>query len=268
MSLGIDRNEINELVFLGQGTPRAATINESSSIFKKEWAENYAKYDLAQANKLLDEVGLDKKGSDGIRLRPDGKPMAFSLEYLPQEGPKKEVCELVVKHWAQLAIKVDAHARDRAFLLTRLNAGQHDASGWQVDRCLERAAWSYGWGQKLGPGGNSAITYARAWIDWFNSEGKTGVEPPKDAKDLFDAWANWQKTAIGTPEFKESGTKLYDLIAKNLYVIGVIGQAPSPIIVKNNVENVFKPDSKNRIWWGPANWFWVYHAAEQWFLKS
>jgi peptide/nickel transport system substrate-binding protein len=30
-SLGIDRNEINELVFLGQATPRQATINESAS---------------------------------------------------------------------------------------------------------------------------------------------------------------------------------------------------------------------------------------------
>jgi peptide/nickel transport system substrate-binding protein len=34
LSLSIDRNEINELVFLGQGTPRQSTINEDASFFK------------------------------------------------------------------------------------------------------------------------------------------------------------------------------------------------------------------------------------------
>src|SRR5262249_32819621 len=96
LSMGINREEINELVFLGQGTVRQATINESASFFKQEWAKSYAQYDLKAANALLDQLGLERRGSDGIRLRPDGKPMVFQLEYLPQEGPKKETCELVV----------------------------------------------------------------------------------------------------------------------------------------------------------------------------
>ena len=98
ISLAINRNEINELVFLGQGTPRAGDDQQLRSFFNKKWADAYAKFDLAQANKLLDAVGLDKKGADGFRLRPDGKPMAFQIEYLPDEGPKKETFELVVKH--------------------------------------------------------------------------------------------------------------------------------------------------------------------------
>jgi peptide/nickel transport system substrate-binding protein len=77
-SLAINRTEINELAFLGQGTPRAATVNESASFFNKAWADAYIQFDAAAAGKLLDAVGLDKKGSDGIRLRPDGKPMAFT----------------------------------------------------------------------------------------------------------------------------------------------------------------------------------------------
>ena len=71
--------------------------------------------------------------------------MSFQLEYLPQEGPKKETMELVVKHWAKVGLQVEAAARERAFLLTRLNAGQHDASGWHViDQQVERAAYAYG----------------------------------------------------------------------------------------------------------------------------
>src|SRR5207248_8445746 len=37
MSVGINRGEINELIFLGQAAPRQATINESASFYKKEW---------------------------------------------------------------------------------------------------------------------------------------------------------------------------------------------------------------------------------------
>ncbi|HEY9076071.1 MAG TPA: ABC transporter substrate-binding protein [Anaerolineaceae bacterium] len=268
LSLGIDRNEINELVFLGQGVPRQATINESASFFKKEWAEAYAKYDVEQANKLLDAVGLDKKGADGIRLRPDGKPMQFQLEYLPNEGPKKETIELVVKHWAKLGLKVDAQGRDRNFLLTRLNASDHDMSGWHVDRQLERAAWAYGSTQKLGPGGDSAITWAKPWRDWFISGGKSGQEPPQEAKDLFAAFGAWQQQPMGTPEYTAAGIKVYDLIAKNLWVIGVVGHSPQPTVVKNNLENVLPAGTNRKIWWGAANWFWLSTSPEQWFFKS
>jgi peptide/nickel transport system substrate-binding protein len=268
LSLAINRDEINELVFLGQGTPRQATINESASFFKKEWAEHFAKFDLDQANKLLDAVGLDKKGADGVRLRPDGKPMQFLLEYLPHEGPKKQTLELVVKHWAKVGLKAEAAERERAFLLTRLNASQHDISGWHVDRQLERASYTYGSTQKLGPGGDSAITWGKPWRDWFISGGKSGQEPPQEAKDLFDAYAKWQETVLGTPEFAAAAVKVHDLIAKNLWVIGIIGQGPQPVVVKNALENVFLKDDKTRLWWGAANWFWLSHAAEQWFFKS
>jgi peptide/nickel transport system substrate-binding protein len=268
LSLGIDRGEINELVFLGQATPRQATINESASIYKKEWGEAFAKFDLAQANKLLDEVGLDKKGAEGVRLRPDGQPIAFQLEYLPQEGPKKEVCELVVKHWSRLGLKVDAAARERGFLLQRLNSGQHDASAWHVDRQLERAAYAYGAsGSKLGPGGNSAITYARAWVDWFASGGKLGSEPPEDAKQLRNAFNAWQQTTMGTPEYVQAGTAVHELIAKTLWVIGIVAASPQPVIVKNDIENVFAPNTE-KIWWGAANWFWKPHRQDQWFLTT
>jgi peptide/nickel transport system substrate-binding protein len=268
LSVGINRGEINELVFLGQGTPRQATVNESASFYKKEWGEHFAQYDEKLANKLLDEVGLDKKGSDGIRLRSDGKPMAFQLEYLPHEGPKKEVCELVVKHWSKLGLKVEAAGRERSFLITRLDAGQQDVSGWHVDRELERAAYTYGSsGSKLGPGGGSAIQYAKAWRDWFNSGGKTGVEPPQDAKMLQAAFEKWQTTTMGTPEYTKAAVDVHELIKETLYVIGVVGQGPQPIIVKNNLENVIDPNVK-RQWWGAANWFWRPTRSEQWFFTS
>jgi len=267
LSLGIDRTEINEIVFLGQGTIRQATINETASFFKQEWADHYTAFDLEQANGLLDELGLNQRDANGLRLRPDGQPLAFQLEYLPQEGPKTEVCELVVRHWAELGIQVDSAARERNFLLERIDAGEQDATGWHVDRQLERAAWTYRASSKISPGGDSIIRYATAWRTWFASGGASGVEPPAEAQEMAAAFDAWQRTELGTPEFTEAGILVHDLVAQALYVIGVIGQAPQPVIVKNNVENVFT-GSEERIWWGAANWFWHTHHPEQWFLTS
>lgn len=267
LSVAINRQEINDLVFLGQATPRQATINESASFFKKEWADNFAQFDATLAAKLLDEVGLDKKDADGWRMRPDGKRLEFTVEYLPQEGPKKQTMELVVKQWAKVGLKVEAAERERAFLITRLNASDHDCSAWHVDRQLERASYAYGSTQKLGPGGDSAITWAKPWRDWFISGGKSGSEPPQEAKDLFDAYGAWQQTSMGTPEYKAAGIKVHDLIAKNLWVIGTVGQGPQPVVIKNTIENVF-PAGKTRVWWGAAEWFWLPNAPEQWFIKS
>jgi len=272
MSTAINRDEINELVFLGLGTPRQATIHHTASFFQERWAEHYARFDPDLANKLLDEMGLDQRGPDGIRLRPDGKPLSFMLEYIPQEGPKKEVCELVVQHWAAVGVKAEPFAREKNYLWERQAAQEQDCTGWMVDRQLERASWVEGWvGSKLGPGGSSGVTYAKQWKDWLQSGGKSGVEPPAKAKELVAAFDEWQLYPMGTPEYTEAAIKTHDLIAECLYIIGVIGEGPTPVVVSNNLENVFPDEVRSgekKFWWGASEWFLLPTHAEQWFLKD
>ncbi|MDP1966811.1 MAG: ABC transporter substrate-binding protein, partial [Reyranella sp.] len=58
---------------------------ERSELFKPEYATKWAKYDPKLANKLLDEVGLAKRGPDGIRLLPSGKPATIVIEHASEE---------------------------------------------------------------------------------------------------------------------------------------------------------------------------------------
>ena len=51
-----------------------------SELFKPEYASKWAKYDLKAANKLLDEVGLNKKNAQGYRLLPDAWGRGFATE--------------------------------------------------------------------------------------------------------------------------------------------------------------------------------------------
>jgi peptide/nickel transport system substrate-binding protein len=206
---------------------------------------------------MLDSLGLQRRNAEGVRLLPDGREFSFRLEYLANEGPKKETFELVSKHLRDnLGIKCEALSRDRGYVITQVESMNHDASGWHVDRVLERSAWNVGWDGKIGVGGNSVLTYGHGWRNWINSDGKSGTEPPQNIKDIYNAYQNWSNQPFGSPEYRAAGKQVFDLVAKETLVIGVIGQAPNPFLVKNNLKNVFAPQDRNKKFlWGAANWF-------------
>jgi hypothetical protein len=73
---------------------------------------------------------------------------------------------------------------------------------------------------------------------------------------------------MGTPEYAQAAIDVHEQIKATMYVIGVIGQGPQGIVVKNNLENVFKTGDSQKFWWGAANWYWHTTHGEQWFFKS
>ena len=71
LSLAINRHEINMAVFYGLGKESADTVLPESPLYqagisRKAWIA----HDPDQANALLDEIGLDQRDNDGIRLLP------------------------------------------------------------------------------------------------------------------------------------------------------------------------------------------------------
>ncbi len=59
LSHAIDRDEINKKVYFGLATPRAHTVPPYSEYFRPEFGTAYTKYDVAAANRLLDEGLVD-----------------------------------------------------------------------------------------------------------------------------------------------------------------------------------------------------------------
>src|SRR3954465_9692403 len=86
LSLAVDREELSEAVYDGMAKPSANTIMPRSALFKPEYATKWSRHDLNAANKLLGEVGLDKKGSDGIRLLPNGQPALIVVEHTSEKA--------------------------------------------------------------------------------------------------------------------------------------------------------------------------------------
>ena len=72
MSLAINREEVNDIVYFGQGVPRQLTVVPSSQYFEPEFAAAWAEFDPARAGELFAEMGLVDRDGDGTRERLDG----------------------------------------------------------------------------------------------------------------------------------------------------------------------------------------------------
>src|SRR5699024_54835 len=80
LSHAIDRQEIIDLVYNGQGEPWQAGPLKPSPLFPEQLATQYLESDVNHANQHLDEARYAENDSDGIRLGPDGKPIIITLD--------------------------------------------------------------------------------------------------------------------------------------------------------------------------------------------
>ena len=112
MSLAINRDEINEVVFFGMATPRQAAMNPENAFYKDEWATRFAEYDPERAKQLLDEMGLEYDQDGKFRLRPDGKALELRFNAPAEWQSVVDINELVVEYWQDVGVKVDWRATD------------------------------------------------------------------------------------------------------------------------------------------------------------
>ena len=256
LSLAIDRDQINQLLFFGRGTPRQMTVIPESKTFKPEYERAWSAFDLKQANQLLDDMGLKWNADKTIRLRPDGKPMAITFDYYDAEGPKTPVLELVTEFWRKIGVDVSAKAITRTLLTPRVQTNEEAMSLWHGDASTDvllpvDRKWSTG---KFGDEG----TIAPLWNQWFETGGKVGEEPPDWYKEALTTWQKYSETL--DPAL---AAKLLQSQADNVWSIGTVGMAPWPFIVRNTLRNV--PESGIHTWDGLFQY--PYHAPTFFFAQ-
>ncbi len=258
LSIAIDREAINELVFLGMGRPRQASVVSMSPYFDPEWEKAYAEYNPDEANRILDKLDL-KKGSDGLRMRPDGKPLELTIEYASGVfGPWEDVLNMVRDYWKNIGIKVALKPQERALYNTRCNANEIQIGVWDMrrvcfllinpDRLLGTAYGDSPW--------------APLWGMWYLTKGQSGEEPPAEVKRIFELWDKVKGTMTEAERNKLLG-EITRIHRENIWMIGTVGENPQIFIVKNNFRNV----PEGLIWddalQSPANGY-----PEQFFIKQ
>ena len=121
LSIAINREEMNQIIYFGQGTPSQMTAHPSSAMYDKQFASAYADYDPARANFLLDALGLIDTDGDGLRDYEDGEPLTITLEFVDWETPKGISLELVSIYWREVGIDLRLKLVDSSLQLSLIH---------------------------------------------------------------------------------------------------------------------------------------------------
>jgi peptide/nickel transport system substrate-binding protein len=223
LSLGIDRDQINEAFFLGTSKPSATMAADNSKYFPgAEWRLKWATHDPATANSLLDHMGLTGRDGNGYRLRPDGKGrIRLDYQSVKSFNDFPAIGELIKRQWEQIGIDLSVTTVEPNLLVQRTLSNELMLSGHQVgtddpflrpDTLLPTVTNNYP--------GMIGIPYAK----WFASGGTDGVEPPAAVRQLKDAMTLYGKGLVASEaERVHMGQELFKLHADQVWSIGVVG---------------------------------------------
>lgn len=261
MSLAMNREEIKEIVYLGQGeAQQEMPVDPSTADFiSDEVLYQFTQYDPDAANALLDDMGLTERDADGFRLRFDGEPFVILLQFAPQGGPIY-THELVKTYWEAVGVRVQAKEVSSDLYRSTSSANEHDLATWRGASgatAINDVVMFPPFGDYL------QIRTGVQWAEWHDSDGAEGIEPPEDIKKLWDLAAEWKTYPLGSAENSRVGAEIMQIHADNLLSIGVIGAVPSPVYVNNRVGNAIEFTVKS------YNYYWAYaFRPTQWFIKE
>ncbi|MFQ5401205.1 MAG: ABC transporter substrate-binding protein [Anaerolineae bacterium] len=238
MSVAINRDEIVELVYLGQAEPIQATPADPNTVnfVTEEHKTAFIEYDPDRANALLDEMGLVDVDGDGFRDRFDGSALALDLQFANQGGPVA-THELVKDYWEAVGISTVLKEVTSDEYRERANANQADVLTWKYDGTagaiivMNTEMLLPPFGEPFNPG----IAYG--WAEWVDTNGASGIEPPADALELYDIVAQFLQHPLGSPESDALGKQIVDIHVNNLWKIGIAGNLKTPIIHTNRLHN-------------------------------
>ena len=258
LSLAIDRDEINKLVYFVRGTPSQATVIPQASYYEEEFATAYLEYDLNRAKALLDEMGLAWDKNKEYRIGPDDKRLGWTLEYFEWKESWTDVLELIKEYWKGLGIDLSLKSHSNTLQSERAQGNEMAMSVWTAEnvsdlffpqRPVYWVPMSIGW----------ALTWAPEWARWFLTNGEKGEEPPQEMKDIYASWELMKRTTSKEEEIK-AAKNILSLHAENLWLIGTVGLTPWPVVARNNLRNL--PDPEELVFSWDYLMLYPWHASQ------
>ncbi|MCH9051602.1 MAG: ABC transporter substrate-binding protein [Proteobacteria bacterium] len=259
LSLAVNREEINQVMYFGLAITGNNSVLPQSPLYRPEYRDSWAQYDLKRANALLDEMGLTKKNSDGIRLLPNGQPMDLIVETASQSSEQADLLELVRDSWRKVGIKMFTKPSQREVFRNRVMAGETLVSIWSgLDNGLANPSMDPA---ELAPSNQYQLQWPK-WGRYYETGGKAGIEPDlpavKELVELHRAWLG----AASAKQREGIWRRMLKIHAQEVFTIGLIGGVPQPVVVSNKLKNV---PEKGIYSWSPTAYFGVYKPDCFWF---
>jgi peptide/nickel transport system substrate-binding protein len=239
LSMGIDRDQLNETFWLGVGSP--GSVAPSPDVPQspgEEWRTKWATLDVDQANELLDKIGLTEKDGEGYRMRSDGQGR-LRLEIFAISGafvPFPRIAQSIATQWQQIGIQLDVTELERSLGFTRMRNNEHQLFMWANDG----SELIYAFPRHALPIDPAEAMMGPLIARWYVTGGEEGVAPPDEnmlkAIELFDNAGGQQ-----TEESNTTAQEIWKILVDNVFSIGTVGVSPAVMgirIVKNTMGNI------------------------------
>ncbi|MEU6714403.1 ABC transporter substrate-binding protein [Nonomuraea sp. NPDC046802] len=238
LSYAINRREIIDGVYAGQGEPWQAAPSKNNAVYDQEFATQYTEFDAAKANEHLDKAGLTRKDASGLRLGPDGKPLTINIMASTDFPHHVQALEFVKKGWEAVGVGLRVEPVAATLYTERTMANQPQASTYT---CSDfDLITGTGGDHYYVPSNSGSARYAIRWAQWYGSVGKSGDEPPEEVRKQLEAFTR-MRTEPDFAKALEHAKEVVRISKEQFYAIGISSYPDEYGIVSNSFKNV--PDA-------------------------
>lgn len=259
LSVAINREEINNVIYFGLATPSANTVLPQSPLYRDEYREAWSQYDPDLANELLDEAGLATRAGDGIRLLPNGARAEITVESAGESTEETDVLELIAENWQDVGIKMFIRTSQRDIFRRRAFNGDTQISVFfGMNNGIASPEMTP---NELAPTSPAELQWPK-WGEYFESNGRAGepVEMPS-AKAQLDRFAAWMVTSDRQKQ-AEIWHEMLKTYTDEVFSIGTVNNTRQPVVVSDKLRNV---PEEGIFTWEPTAYFGVYRPDTFWF---
>jgi peptide/nickel transport system substrate-binding protein len=233
LSYGMDRDEINDIVFLGQSTPWQTSPLKEDRFYNEQLATQFLQHDPDKANAMLDKLGLTKRDSNGFRLLADGSRLFLTCDADVENPQLVDALQLIKQHWTKIGVDLGISPMERSLFYERAQNNDYDMGIMGL------------------PGGLHPYTDPRAWLSvqpldsreslpwvhWYTSGGKAGEKPSPSMLERLQLWDQW-KQAADQQTADALLKKILQLAADAYEVIGIAQGVTVFGVCSNKLKNV------------------------------
>lgn len=252
LSLGLDRDSLSQYLYFGLAQPANNSIIAASPLYRPELGQRCIAHDPERANRMLDELGLKRRGN-GVRRLPDGRPMELIVETAGEDSEQIDVLELIRDQWADIGFKITSKPSEREVLRNRIFSGDalmtifYGNDNGTPTAVMPPSAFA--------PTSQFDQPQWPRWGQYYETKGQAG-EPPAlpEAKRLMELFQEWTMT-FAPERQKAIWEEMLDIYTSQCFTLGLVGDVRQPVAVRNGLRNVPQEAIFN---WEPQGQFGIY----------
>ncbi len=235
VSLGVDRDEINELIFDGLGTNMQYGPPVESPVHYPKLSNAYLDYDPDRANALLDGLGYTERDSDGYRLWKDGNGR---VGWTMLGGAElTDNSQMVIDFLGALGLEVNYRGVDRSLSIELHQSNDVECTTSFMDRNLVPLADPQIWVKHRNINDRP---WCNAWTAWKLDPTNPIAQEPPAGHWIWEIWSLWDEIRATAGEEKQADLfkQILEIWSEELPSVGFFGELPRLVVVKNGFKGI------------------------------